>query len=490
MSDIHELMRQYNHGNGTGWKLFLKSIRITNLHGWDGQEIIFQFPVTAIVGENGIGKSTFLKAAACAYDNKAGNSFYPSNMFMRTQWDENGMHNASIEYKVKQGREDLVLRWRKTKDWGFSPKGKKPKRSVYFLDISRTVPLDATAGYAKIAKLASSEVGEGTELSDESLQDLSYILGHHYTRARFTGTDFRSDREIGLLTNSHGEISQFHQGAGEDSMLDTLKLFQSIPEQSLLIIDEVENSLHPQAQRRLVHYLIKLALKKKVQIIISTHSPFILEELPPVARIMLYRLSDRKEVLYGVSTDFALSSIDEVAHPEFYVFLEDEEAEGMFWELLRQNSQNYDSYRKRIETKTIGSCEVVAKMDDLQKTGKLPIKVLCLFDGDQKDRYSGIHCLPGIKAPEKQVLEDLQKKEWCDLDARFGQGAGSLFKILDDAILIPDHHKWTEYIGDNIRKSKKSVWETLVSCWCKECLSDEEKNQFCDMIDQFVQAYE
>lgn len=85
-----------------------------------------------------------------------------------------------------------------------------------------------------------------------------FILESGYGRARFVGTDVNVDRKIGLLTKSYGEISQFHQGAGEDSILDVFKLLQDIPNQSLLVIDEVENSLHPQAQRRFIRYLIAL----------------------------------------------------------------------------------------------------------------------------------------------------------------------------------------------------------------------------------------
>ena len=282
--EIKSIMRQFKHGAADSeWKQFIKSIKITNIHGWTGQEIAFNFPVVAIVGENGIGKSTFLKASVCAYKNKNGQTFYPSKMFVSTRWDATGLQNAIIEYKVRKGNEDINLRWKKTNDWGFTPKQGKPERNVFFLDISRTLPLDATAGYAKVAKLASEEVGAVTELTPESLQNLSYILGQQYGRARFVGTEVDVDRKIGLLTKSYGEISQFHQGAGEDSILDTFKLLQDIPNQSLLVIDEVENSLHPQAQRRFVKYLLKLSRVKKLQIILSTHSPFVLEELPPIA---------------------------------------------------------------------------------------------------------------------------------------------------------------------------------------------------------------
>ena len=90
---------------------------------------------------------------------------------------------------------------------------------------SRTLPLDATAGYAKIAMMVNSEAGEGHTISDESRQGLSYVLGQNYTNARFTGTDINADREIGLLTKGHREISQFHQGAGESRVcFKTIKL--------------------------------------------------------------------------------------------------------------------------------------------------------------------------------------------------------------------------------------------------------------------------
>lgn len=192
--EIKSIMRQFKHGAADSeWKQYIKSIKITNIHGWTGQEIAFNFPVVAIVGENGIGKSTFLKASVCAYKNKNGQTFYPSKMFVSTRWDATGLQNAIIEYKVRKGNEDINLRWKKTNDWGFTPKQGKPERNVFFLDISRTLPLDATAGYAKVAKLASKEVGAVTELTPESLQNLSYILGQQYGRARFVGTDVDVD---------------------------------------------------------------------------------------------------------------------------------------------------------------------------------------------------------------------------------------------------------------------------------------------------------
>jgi predicted ATPase len=481
MGEIEDIMRQFDHGNGE-WKQFIKSIRINNIHGWTNQEMIFKFPVVAIVGENGIGKSTFLKAAVCAYENKNAKNFYPSNMFVRTQWDTAAMTGATIEYKVRQGSDERFLRWRKTNSWGFKPKTGKPQRNVFFLDITRTLPLDATAGYAKIAKTASSETGDKIELTDESLRDLSYVLGQEYARARFVGTDIDASRKVGLLTKGCNEISQFHQGAGEDSMLDTFKLLQSIPNQSLLVIDEVENSLHPQAQRRFVRYLLKIARVKKLQIILSTHSPFVLEELPAIARIMLVRLSDKKEIMYEVSSQFALTTIDDKEHPELFVFLEDDEAVALFWEILKYDNARYNEYCSKISARAVGSCSVVGTLNDLGKNHKLPYSSIAIVDGDKRDDFPTCLSLPGNAAPEKQVLTDLKNIDWSHLDERFGIGAGTLFKYFDDALLLPDHHEWTTYIGDHIKKSKDTVWSILIEEWRKQCLNGQMATTFIESI--------
>lgn len=464
------------------WKQFLNSVTISNIHGWHGQEMLFQFPVVAVVGSNGLGKSTFLKAAACAYDNTAGNNFYPSKMYMSTHWDADALNDASIEYEVRLGNDTRDLKWKKTKAWGFSPKRNKPKRNVYFLDISRTLPLDATAGYAKIALSALNEKGEDTVLTDENKSQLSYILDQDYIQARFTGTDIDSKKEVGLLTKEEGEFSQFHQGAGEDTLLDMFKLFQNIPNFSLLIIDEVENSLHPQAQRRFVKYLLELSRQKRIQIILSTHSPFVLEELPPIARIMLLQSQSEKEILYEVSTDFALSTIDDFNHPDMYAYLEDDESCMLFWAIIKNSEYDYLELSKRITTKSVGAGSLVNQLNLLLERDCLPIKGIAIIDGDLSNEYPDCLSLPIDGSPEKQVFKDLKELNWNNLDNRFGVGAGLLFDVLDKALRIPNHHEWTTKVGDSVKMAKSAVWEILISEWCKQVLGQEKCNMFAKMI--------
>ena len=64
---VRRLDRKWSSGNG--WPQRLNWIEIKGIRGWSGQRIPFDFPIVAIVGENGSGKSTILQAAACSYLN-------------------------------------------------------------------------------------------------------------------------------------------------------------------------------------------------------------------------------------------------------------------------------------------------------------------------------------------------------------------------------------------------------------------------------------
>ena len=197
---------------------------------------------------------------------------------------------------------------------------------------------------------------------------------------------------------------------------------------------------------------------------------------------MLVRLSDRKDIIAGVSSQYALSSIDEKDHPEVYIHLEDEEAVAFFWEILKKDANRYEEFSKKISTQVVGSCSVVSTLSDLANNGKLPYKSISIVDGYKRDEYTNCLSLPGNKAPERLVFEDLKVQNWNKLDERFGIGAGVLFQYLDSSMLDPDHHNWTTYVGDRVKKSKDTVWSIMVEEWCKQCLDNLTSEQFIEAI--------
>src|SRR5208337_3470312 len=243
---------------------FVESVKIDGLRGWKGETVHFKFPIVAIAGENGSGKSTILKAAACAYRNKAEDgNYYPSNFFVNTFWDK--IEGVALNFQIRLGTETKSFKITKaTERW--RPSTKIFDRYIWFFDVARLLPIEATIGYAKVAKLTASEISE-SEIIHDFRNYYSYVMGHDYSKARFATSNVSANNKVGLLEREFGEVSQFHQGAGESTTLDLFKSLQNVPDYSLIIIDEIEGSLHPRAQRRIIRFLLKLCRLKKLQII-------------------------------------------------------------------------------------------------------------------------------------------------------------------------------------------------------------------------------
>ncbi|WP_428304852.1 hypothetical protein [Lacipirellula sp.] len=121
-------------------------------------------------------------------------------------------------------------------------------------------------------------------------------------------------------------------------------------------------------------------------------------------------------------------------------------------------------------------------MGDLATKGRLPYNAIGVLDGDKEDQSHGCIVLPGSEAPERMVFGELKANGWAQLLDRFGIGAGSLYQFLDDAIRAPDHHKWTELVGDRILKSKQSVWEILANQWARTCVRPDDAKRVTDEI--------
>ena len=87
---------------GTGWPKRLDWIEISGLRGWTGQRFELKFPIMAVVGENGVGKSTVLQCAAAVYQSPPGRRvWFASDFFPDTTWDE--IKQAVVSYAVREG---------------------------------------------------------------------------------------------------------------------------------------------------------------------------------------------------------------------------------------------------------------------------------------------------------------------------------------------------------------------------------------------------
>jgi hypothetical protein len=82
---------------------YLPSMKLLNVRSFDHQGITFDFPVTAIIGTNGGGKSTILGAAALAYK-----TVKPGDFFPKSNIGDNSMANWRIEYDILDRKENKI----------------------------------------------------------------------------------------------------------------------------------------------------------------------------------------------------------------------------------------------------------------------------------------------------------------------------------------------------------------------------------------------
>ena len=460
------------------WPKYLDSIKISGLRGWRGEEVRFQFPVTVIAGENGAGKSTVLKAAAVAYSNPSDRrkTYFPLTFFPDTPWDT--VENAEIIYKITEGGNTHNFWYRKrSRRWRRA--AKRLDRVVIFQDISRTLPLDATVGYAKIANRAAAETSS-SELDAEMTRYYSSILGRMYSNAKFAKSNVDMNREVGVVQIASETISQFHLGAGEDATLDLMKQLQAIPDTSLILIDEIEASLHPRSQRRLVHFLLWLARAKHIQVIITTHSPYVLEELPPDARILLERTDTGIQVLPAISADFAMNRMDDIDRPELYIFVEDIVAK--IWLSVILNTHGIDM--SRVKLTTIGPTNLINAMAVVINNQRFPVPALAIVDGDAPPEYGdGALKLPGDMAPEIYIFNELESS-LEELAKELNVDHVKLLRAYEHAQTANDHHDYPKMLSRELGLSFENVWETMCRMWARSAGSNDSVSLIVDTISE------
>jgi predicted ATPase len=460
----------------TGWPKRLEWLEIKGLRGWSGQpRIDFSFPIVAIAGENGSGKSTIIQAAAAIYAPPEGRKgWYAYEFFPETAWDH--ITNASIIAGMREGDGGTVQSSvRKPGDrWRGSPD--RRVRPVEYIDLRRTQPVSARTGYLRLAKSTLAEI-DANKFDELDVVRLSEIMGHKYTTARLAITNADANRQVPVILQSGNDISGFHLGAGELAVLELLSEIKP-PKYSLILIDEIETSLHPRAQRRLLRDLATKCRNQEWQIILTTHSPYILSELPPEGRGYIFRGEERKKVVFGVSPNFAMTKMDEEVHPDCDLYVEDERAEYMLREILVTRVRDNIS---RIQIIPYGTASVGEALGQIVLNNKFPRPSLVFLDGDQ-EVAPGCLVLPGGDAPERVVFEDLQKAQWGEVNTRIGRTYAELVDACNRAMTTNDHHEWVDLAANPLALGTDVLWQAMCAEWAYRCLDKHHIDSLIESI--------
>lgn len=379
-------------------KALLRSIHLTtgSFRGLNSLELIFNYPITAIAGKNGAGKSTVLALACCAFHN-SGNGFklpkrqkpyYTFSDFFVQHANEVPPQGVQVYYGIAHNnwKKDsslpngvgIALQVRKkVKDGKWNDYDTRLSRTVVFLGIERIVPHNERSQSRSYSKVFKETPKKGWE--DEVMQAVGLILGKPYEEFRFLQ---HSKYSLPVVKSKGVSYSGFNMGAGENALFEIFSTLYSAGQGALLVIDEIELGLHAEAQRKFIEQLKKACFEMQTQIICTTHSPEIFDCLPSDARFYIENVGSKSRITSGVSSTFAFSKMSAKNGLELDVLVEDDVAESMLLAALPAN------IRSRVTITIVGSASALARQLAAQYVRKDTKPVLAIFDGDQKKRYS------------------------------------------------------------------------------------------------------
>ncbi len=452
---------------GTGWPKRLEWIEIDGVRGWNGQRFALQYPIMAVVGENGAGKSTVLQCAASVYDAEppAYRRGFASDFFVETVWDT--LRRVVIGYSLREGNTPHSGTIRKPGPrWRGNPE--RRERRVVYIDLSRIQPVPARVGYLKLARPDNAEAS-AMPFDKARLERFSGIMGRTYDLAKMALTKQDPNRQIPVLNKQGVTYSGFHQGAGETTIAELLE--RDLPKYSLVLIDEIESSLHPRAQRRLIRDLAERCREHELQVILTTHSPYVLEELPPEARAYIMQTpAGAREIVYGVSPDFALTKMDDVQHSECDLYVEDRVAERLLIEILVAADPDLV---QRCQTIPYGAASVGQSLGQMVVDNRFPRPSCVFLDGDQ-GTSPGCLSLPGDDAPELVVFGDLRSRNWLNVSVRTGRSFAQVADACNQAMNLPDHHLWIDYAASRLTLGGDTLWQAMCAEWATACLAEAD----------------
>ena len=281
----------------------IDKVVLRQLRGFQKDSIVeFQFPISVIVGKNGSGKSTILRSIQLLQK-----GCIPQNEFFEIEFDNGDLKGTEIEYSVDGEIEKLLYvgknKWCAVnevehidmimirpkaivgaidKSFLYDNIGQhvdKAKQVEYLIKQSRKIQQNPESSGKKKRKV----------LDLDELSEINYVLQSSYSSIEFIRHKFFGGTwatTVLFKKETGGNVfCEYNAGSGEFLVANVIDQILHAKNESVVLIDEPEVSLHPGAQKRLLKFILNSIIKKKIQVIISTHSRDIVENLPSQAII-------------------------------------------------------------------------------------------------------------------------------------------------------------------------------------------------------------
>ncbi len=355
----------------------LERVTFSHLKGINDLEISFGGKeVTAIFGVNGCGKSTILHALACLYrpNSCAGEKNYFTRFFKKENLET--WEGSKLSAHFLCGDNTSERRYEKARDRWTPRISKRPQRDVVYVGINSCVPDIEQMTIA--LSTCVMEADEEVELQQKIVKSASKIMNYNYES--YKKASFRKKKFKKISRDTTLNYSSLTMGAGEQRLFLLLEVLYSLPHHSLLLIDELDLTLHTSALMRLVDEMVEIAKHKQLQIVFTTHR----EELCKRGDINIRHIwkpnDSNKTFVLNNTTPECLQRLTGTLEKRLEIYVEDDLAEYIAKEVVRKSGLlPHTSFHR------FGAAEnafVVAAGLDIQGVNDAGNRII-LLDGDK-----------------------------------------------------------------------------------------------------------
>ena len=501
--------------------------------------INFEFPLTVFIGQNGCGKSSCLHALYGAPKNYTPYSFWFDTSVDPVEYydDTKKRHSFWYSYKHFDGtlKEVIKARIRRNNDpnywetsrplvWaGMQSRGRQDRdqpieKKVIYIDFRGELSAFDKYFYFGNIKGASSRTKQefirkksiqlkkilsGTTpfyytkagkvnkalriITEDELKWISFILGKNYLSGKFLEHSFfRNEGYTVIFKTAHAEYSEAFAGSGEVAVVRLVLRILEAEQYSLILLDEPEVSLHPGAQSRLKFFLLEQIKLKKHQIILTSHSPSIVQGLPKEAIKVFYQNPNNGRFLVkeNLTPEEAFYHIEFPLNDKKTIIVEDILAQEILSAVLAKmgdESQNIFNIKFNPGGETVLKREF-APVFCRESNSKNYI----YFDGDQRpcDPNPDWRSFPVSELTSTSLKVKVKRQTGEEIkfsvDGSGGQG--------NDEQQIDLLKKYLDYYKNNVFYLPKQIpeeiiWdESLANNLARAILNDERYNQYNTLI--------
>lgn len=432
MSTVNQIINAKNANKFIKYIDYIRYPKYKNL--LKDTRINFEFPITVFVGKNGSGKSSVLKSVYGCVEGKNISDYwfstkidpidegegdrncfiynYPSN-------EAESKYEVLIQRAPRKGYPDYWETSKPVAKYGMKLKPddknyRKPKlkSSVHYIDFHAVMSafdkyryflnnenISVSNNYLRrktkflvdaiakntIIKQGNPKVSQNEfpiSLSKNELTEISKILGKNYASAKIIKHKFfKLWGYSTVFNNKRVTYSDAFAGSGENAVVILVREILAAKNNSIILLDEPETCLHPGAQKNIFKFLLDQCLRKKIQIIISTHSKEFLKDLPNYAIKVFNELPDGSiEILNEYNPKNAFYYIGEEVEDKKTIIVEDKLSQELLISVALEMS-NTNMNLINVQFHAGGAKEIkksIATYSKLDEKNKFII-----FDGDE-----------------------------------------------------------------------------------------------------------